>query len=86
MATVALSVIAPFYQGVADGYRGTGQADLLGFASAMERHHSGSSVMKVRQVVAQTPARQPFFYYSPSSEPQANRRCNLTIQAAVQQL
>lgn len=40
---IIAAIAYPSYQGViADGYRGTGQADLLGFASAMERHHNGS--------------------------------------------
>ena len=40
---IIAAIAYPSYQGViADGYRGTGQADLLGLASAMERHHSGS--------------------------------------------
>lgn len=81
---IIAAIAYPSYQGViADGYRGTGQADLLGFASAMERHHSGSfSYEGAASGGTNTGAPAVFSTYSPSSEPQVNRRYNLTIQAA----
>jgi type IV pilus assembly protein PilE len=54
---IIAGIAYPSYQGViADGYRGTGQADLLAFAAAMERHQSGS-VMKEPAVAEATRGR-----------------------------
>ena len=76
---IIAAIAYPSYQGViADGYRGTGQADLLGFASAMERHHNGSfSYEGAASGGANTGAPAIFASYSPSSEPQANKRLSL---------
>ena len=81
---IIAAIAYPSYQGViADGYRSTGQADLLGLASAMERHHSGSfSYEGAANGGSNTGAPAIFATHSPSSEPIANRRYNLTIQAA----
>ena len=81
---IIAAIAYPSYQGViADGYRGTGQADLLGLASAMERHHSGSfSYEGAGSGGANTGAPAIFATHSPSSEPLSNRRYNLSIQAA----
>ncbi|BFT29721.1 type IV pilin protein [Alteromonas sp. D210916BOD_24] len=81
---IVAAVAYPSYQNVvADGYRGTGQADLLALASAMERHHS--SLFSYEGAASSggnsgTPA--IFASYSPSSEPEANKRYDLTIVAA----
>lgn len=81
---IIAAIAYPSYQGViADGYRGTGQADLLGLASAMERHHSGSFSYKGAGASGgNTGAPSIFASHSPSSEPIANRRYKLTIQSA----
>jgi len=81
---IIAAIAYPSYQGViAGGYRGTGQADLLGFASAMERHHNGSfSYEGAASGGANTGAPAIFASYSPSSEPQANKRYTLSIVAA----
>jgi type IV pilus assembly protein PilE len=82
---IVAAIAYPSYQGVvADGYRGTGQADLLAFASAMERHHSGSfSYEGAGNGGSNTGAPAIFTTYSPSSEPQTNKRYDLTIVAAT---
>lgn len=81
---IIAAIAYPSYQGViSDGYRGTGQADLLGLASAMERHHSGSfSYEGAANGGSNTGAPAVFSAYSPSSEPAANKRYTLSIVAA----
>ena len=81
---IIAAIAYPSYQGViSDGYRGTGQADLLGLASAMERHHSGSfSYEGAASGGSNTGAPAVFSAYSPSSEPAANKRYTLSIVAA----
>lgn len=81
---IITAIAYPSYQGVvADGYRGTGQADLLAFAAAMERHQSGSfSYEGAGSGGSDTGAPTVFATYSPSSETEASKRYNLTIVAA----
>lgn len=81
---IVAAIAYPSYQGViADGYRGTGQADLLALAAAMERHHSGSfSYEGAASGGGNTGAPTIFATYSPSSEPAANKRYDLTIVAS----
>ena len=81
---IIAAIAYPSYQGViSDGYRGTGQADLLGLASAMERHHSSSfSYEGAANGGSNTGAPAVFSAYSPSSEPAANKRYALSIVAA----
>jgi len=81
---IIAGIAYPSYQSViADGYRGTGQADLLAFAAAMERHHSGAfSYEGAGSGGANTGAPAIFASYSPSSEPSANKRYDLTIVAS----
>ncbi len=81
---IIAAIAYPSYQGViSDGYRGTGQADLLGLASAMERHHSGSfSYEGAANGGSNTGAPAVFSAYSHSSEPSANKRYTLSIVAA----
>ncbi len=78
---IVAAIAYPSYQGViADGYRGTGQADLLALASAMERHHSGAfSYEGAGSGGGNSGSPAIFASYSPSSEPAANKRYNLTI-------
>jgi len=81
---ILAGIAYPSYQSVvADGYRGTGQADLLALAAAMERHHSGSfSYAGAGVSGANTGAPGIFANYSPSSESAANKRYDLSIVAA----
>lgn len=81
---IITAIAYPSYQGViADGYRGTAQADLLAFAAAMERHQNGSfSYEKAGSGGGDTGAPTIFATYSPSSETAASKRYNLTIVAA----
>lgn len=58
---IVAAIAYPSYQGViADGYRGTGQADLLALAAAMERHHSGSFSYEGQRAAAVTQVHQRF--------------------------
>jgi type IV pilus assembly protein PilE len=81
---IIAAVAYPSYQGViADGYRGTAQADLLAFAAAMERHQNGSfSYKKAGSGESDTGSPAVFATYSPSSENSTNKRYDLTIVAA----
>lgn len=81
---IIIAIAYPSYKGViVDGYRGTAQADLLALASAMERHNSGTFSYKgAASGGSDTGAPAIFATYSPSSEPAANKRYNLTIFAA----
>lgn len=82
---IITAIAYPSYQSfIADGYRGNGQADLLALASAMERHHSGSFTYEgAAENGADTGSPQVFASYSPSAEPAANKRYDLTIETAT---
>lgn len=71
----------PAYQSVlASGYRSTAQADLMGLASAMERHYSAQfSYEGAASGGADTGSPTVFSSFSPSTESEANKRYNLTI-------
>ena len=81
---IIAAIAYPSYQGVvADSYRGTGQADLLAFAAAMERHHSGAfSYEGAGSGGSDTGEPAIFATHSPSSEPVSNKRYDLTIVAS----
>ena len=81
---ILAGIAYPSYQSmVVSGYRATGQADLLALAAAMERHHSGEFSYKGAGANGgDTGAPAIFAAYSPSSEPEANKRYSLTISAA----
>lgn len=81
---IITAIAYPSYQSmIADGYRGNGQADLLALASAMERHHSGSFTYEgAAESGTNTGKPSVFASYSPSAEPAANKRYELTIEAA----
>lgn len=81
---IITAIAYPSYQSViADGYRGSGQADLMALAAAMERHHSGTfSYGGAASSGANTGSPAIFSSYSPASEPAANKRYDLSIVAA----
>lgn len=88
MVTVAIvgiiSVIAyPSYKDMlASGARSTVQADLMSFASAMERHNASNfNYQGAAAAGANTGSPAIFTAYSPSSEPAANKKYDLTIHA-----
>ena len=77
-----ISAIAfPSYQNMINGAaRSMAQADLMAFAAAMERHHASSYSYKGAGASgANTGKPSIFASYSPSSEPEANKRYELTI-------
>jgi len=77
-----ISAIAfPSYQNMINGAaRSTGQADLMAFAAAMERHHASSFSYKGAGVSgANTGKPNIFSSHSPSSEPASNKKYDLTI-------
>lgn len=71
----------PAYQSVmASGYRSTAQADLMGLASAMERHYSAQfSYEGAASGGSDTGSPAIFAAYSPSTEGVSNKRYDLTI-------
>jgi|TARA_B110000211_G_C14061949_1_gene545935 type IV pilus assembly protein PilE len=81
---ILASIAYPSYQSfMTDGYRGSAQADMLAFAAAMERHHSGSfSYQGAGAGGANTGAPTIFATYSPSTEAAGNKRYDLTIVSA----
>lgn len=88
MITVAIvSIVAavafPSYQSMlASGARSTVQADLMSFASSMERHTASNFTYKgAAQSGADTGAPAIFSTYSPASEPAANKKYDLRISS-----
>lgn len=79
LATIAY----PSYQGMlANGARSTAQADLMSFASAMERHNASNYSYKgAAEAAGDTGKPAIFTTYSPASEPVANKKYELTINA-----
>jgi type IV pilus assembly protein PilE len=81
-----LSVIAyPSYQGFMKGSnRAAAQADLMSLAAAMERHKAASFSYKAAAVsAADTGSPAIYHIHSPSAEPYANRKYDLTINQAA---
>jgi type IV pilus assembly protein PilE len=77
-----ISAIAfPSYQNMINGAsRSTAQADLMSFAAAMERHNAANYSYKGAGASgADTGAPQIFPSHSPSSEPAANKKYDLSI-------
>lgn len=74
----------PAYQGVIkESYRKTAQSDLMAFAAAMERHHTGSFTYKgAASAGADTGSPEVFTSWSPASEASGNKRYNLSIESA----
>lgn len=88
MITVAIvgiiaAVAYPSYQGVMiSSYRSNAQADLMGLAASMERHHSGTFSYKGAAESGDTGSPGVYADHSPASEPEADRRYSLTIEVA----
>ncbi|KXI27181.1 type IV pilin protein [Paraglaciecola hydrolytica] len=81
-----LTMIAyPSYQGFIKGSnRSAAQADLMSFAAAMERHKAASFTYKAAAVsAADTGAPTIYHKHSPSAEPYADRKYDLTIKQAA---
>jgi len=78
---IIAAVAYPSYQGmIASSARGAAQADLMAFASAMERHSASNFTYKGAAVSdGDTGKPEIFNDYSPASEPEANKRYDLTI-------
>ena len=81
---IIAAVAYPSYQSsIQDGYRGSGKSDLMALAAAMERHHSGTfSYEGAASGGGNTGSPAIFSDYSPASEPDENKRYNLTIESA----
>ena len=87
MITVAIvgllvSIAYPSYSSfIASSNRAAGQADLMAFAAAMERHNAAVfSYQGAASGGGNTGEPEVFRSYSPSNEPAANKRYDLTIQ------
>jgi type IV pilus assembly protein PilE len=78
---IITAIAFPSYQNMINGAaRSTGQADLMAFAAAMERHNASSFSYKgAGDAGANTGKPKIFASYSPSSEPASNKRYELTI-------
>jgi type IV pilus assembly protein PilE len=74
----------PSYQGfIKDSNRSAVQADLMSFAAALERHKAASfSYLGAAEAGENTGKPAIFHGHSPSAEPYANRRYDLTISEA----
>lgn len=80
---IIAAVAFPSYQGmIASSARGAAQADLMAFASSMERHSASNFTYKGAAVAnADTGKPAIFNTYSPASEPATSKKYNLTIDA-----
>lgn len=79
-----ISAIAfPSYKGmIASSARSAAQADLMAFASAMERHSASNFTYKGAATGSgDTGTPRVFAAYSPASEPAANKKYTLSIQS-----
>lgn len=84
IAGILVAVGYPAYQGVIqESYRKSAQADLMAFAAAMERHHTGSfSYAGAASGSSDTGTPAVFSGWSPASESASKKRYNLTIESA----
>jgi type IV pilus assembly protein PilE len=80
---IITAIAFPSYQSMINGAaRSTAQADLMSFAAAMERHNASSYSYKgAGESGANTGKPNVFATHSPSSEPIANKKYDLTIDA-----
>ncbi len=81
---IIASIAYPSYQGmIASSARGAVQADLMSFASAMERH-SASNFTYEGAGIAGANTGKPAIYadYSPANEPSTSKKYQLTIDSA----
>jgi type IV pilus assembly protein PilE len=78
---IVSAIAYPGYQGmVVSSVRGAAQADLMGLASAMERHSASNFSYKGAAVSSgDTGAPAIFATYSPASEPADNKKYTLSI-------
>lgn len=88
MITVAIvgllaSVAYPSYTNfIANSNRGAGQADLMALAAAMERHKAAAFTYNgAAEGGGNTGSPAVFRDYSPSSEPEADKKYDLTIDS-----
>ena len=87
IAVVIVGIIAavgyPSYQSMmVSANRSTAQADLMGFASAMERHYAITlSYNGAATGSGNTGSPEVFTAYSPSTEPASKKKYTLTIHA-----
>lgn len=80
---IIAAVAYPSYLGmIASSSRGAVQADLMAMASSMERHSASNFTYKGAAVAnADTGKPAIFASYSPASEPEDNKKYELTIDA-----
>ncbi|WP_342807225.1 type IV pilin protein [Alteromonas sp. M12] len=80
---IITSIAYPSYQGfLKTSNRGAAQSDLMALAAAMERHKASTYSYKgAAESAADTGKPAIFHDYSPSSEPAANKKYNLTIES-----
>ncbi|MFT4937086.1 MAG: type IV pilus assembly protein PilE [Paraglaciecola sp.] len=78
---IIATIAYPSYQGMLQkSSRSVAQADLMALAAAMERHKAATYTYKGAAVSAgDTGAPTVFYSHSPSAEPVADRRYDLTI-------
>ena len=83
IVAILTAVGYPAYQSyMANGYRSTAQADLMGLAAALERHYTTQfSYEGAAESDADTGSPTIFATYSPSTGASADARYNLTIAA-----
>ncbi len=82
---VIAAVAYPSYQGFLKGSnRSVAQADLMAFATALERHKAANFTYSgAAQGGADTGKPEIFMTHSPASEPIANKRYDLTIDVVA---
>ncbi|GAC14425.1 type IV pilin protein [Aliiglaciecola lipolytica] len=80
---IITSIAYPSYQGfLKTSNRGAAQSDLMALAAAMERHKAANYTYKgAAESNADTGKPAIFHTYSPSSEPVANKKYDLTIES-----
>lgn len=80
---IIVSIAYPSYQGfLQNSNRGAAQADLMALAAAMQRHKAANYTYKgAAESDADTGKPQVFHAHSPSSEPLANKKYDLTIDS-----
>jgi len=78
---IITAIAYPSYQGVIKGSnRSTAQADLMAFAASMERHKAANFTYEGAAAGGGNTGKPAIFQtHSPSSEPAANKRYDLTI-------
>lgn len=82
---IITSIAYPSYQGfVKSSSRGSAQADLMALAAAMERHKAANYTYNgAAEAAANTGKPAVFHAHSPSGEPVANKKYDLTIDSVT---